>query len=235
MRIAVIACQTLRDELRLALKETGVNYPVFYIEAGLHSKPESLRKRIQQELDMIDNVDTILMVFGYCGNSLMGVKSSCFQIVIPRVDDCIPLLLGSAKARKEISQGMGTYFITKGWLDYEQNIIWEYERCVARYGEQRALRLMKSMLAHYQRFMVIDTGAYPVDSVMPRTSTFAQKVGMKHEIAQGSLRLINKLLLGQWDEEFIVLKPGEELTMDDICASDSIQAATSQLLTGLSK
>jgi len=230
LRIAVVACQTIRDELRLALRETSVNYPVFYIEAGLHKKPEALHERIQQELDMIDNVDTILLAFGYCGNSLMGVKSSNFQLVIPRVDDCIPLLLGSAKARKEISQGMGTYFITKGWLDYEQNIVWEYERCVTRYGEPRALRIMKSMLGNYQRFMVIDTGAYPVDNVVTRTSSFAQRLDMKYEIAQGSLRLLYKLLLGQWDEEFIILKPGEVLTMNDICSSECVQASPSQLI-----
>ena len=218
MRIAVVACQTIRDELRLALQETGVNYPVLYIEAGLHNKPGALHGRIQRELDMLDNVDTVLLVFGYCGNSMLGVKSAKFQIIVPRVDDCISLLLGSTRARREISQEMGTYFITKGWLECEQNIIWEYERCVVRYGEQRALRLMKRMLGHYRRFMVIDTGAYPVGSVMPRTSAFAQKLAMRHEVVPGSPRLLHKLLLGQWDEEFIILQPGEEFTLSEVCS-----------------
>lgn len=230
MRAAILACQTIKEELRLALKDTGVDYPVIYIESGLHNRPAALQQRIQGQLDMIDNVDTVLMGFGFCGNGLLGIKSSAFTIVLPKVDDCIPLLLGSCEARRLISQEMGTYFATKGWLDYEQNILWEYERCVSRYGEQRALRLMKTMLGNYRRFMVIDTGAYPVDSVTPRTEEFAARLGLRHAIAPGSLRLLHKLLRGHWDEEFLVLKPGEEVRLEDICSGDGDQV--SQLTVG---
>jgi len=235
MRTMIVACQTLREELRLAIKQTGVDYPVVYIESGLHNQPDLLRQRIQDDLDKIDNVDTVLLVFGYCGNSLLGVKSSQFKIVIAKIDDCIPLLLGSADARRKASQEMGTYFLTKGWLDYENNLLKEYERCVTRYGEQRALRVMKTMMGNYKRFMVIDTGAYPVESVTPRTKEFADKLDMLHEVAAGSLRLFHKLLLGQWDEEFIVLEPGQELTLSDICSGDSDQTGASQLALGLNR
>ncbi len=225
MRTVILACQTIRDELRLALKETSVDYPVIYVEAGLHNRPEALHQRIQEHLDMLDNVDTVLMAFGFCGNSMLGIKSSAFTIVVPRVEDCIPLLLGSSEARKAITQEMGTYFTTKGWLDYEQNILWEYGRCVSRYGESRALRVMKTMLGNYLRLMVIDTGAYPVESVTPRTEEFAAKLGLKHVIAPGSLRLLHKLLLGQWDEEFVVLKPGDELHLGDLGACGDSQVS----------
>ncbi len=223
MRTVILACQTIKDELRLALKETGVDYPVIYIEAGLHNRPEALHRRIQEQLEMLDNVETVLMAFGFCGNSLLGIKSSVFTIVVPRVEDCIPLLLGSCETRKVICQEMGTYFTTKGWLDYEQNILWEYDRCVSRYGESRALRVMKTMLGNYLRLMVIDTGAYPVESVTPRTEEFAAKLGLRHVIAPGSLRLLHKLLLGQWDQEFVVLNPGDELHLGDLGSRDDSQ------------
>jgi len=225
MRAVILACQTIRDELRLALQETDADYPVVYIESGLHTNPDALRRRIQGQLDMIDNVDAVLMAFGYCGNSLLGIKSAAFTIVVPRADDCIPLLLGSCEARRRISQEMGTYFATKGWLDNERNILVEYERCVSRYGEQRALRVMKTMLGHYRRFMVIDTGAFPIDSVTPRTEAFAARLGLQHATASGSLRLLHKLLLGQWDQEFIVLKPGEEIRLEDVCSGEGGQVS----------
>jgi hypothetical protein len=229
VRAVILACQTVREELRLAITDTGCNYPVVYIESGLHNRPESLQRRIQDQLNMIDNVDVVLLVFGYCGNGLLGVKSAAFKMVIPRVDDCIPLLLGSAEARRRISQEMGTYFVTKGWLDYEQNILWEYDRCISRYGAERALRLMKTMLGNYGRFMVIDTGAYPLDSVTPRTTAFADAMGLRHAIAPGSPRLLHKLLTGQWDEEFLVLEPGREIRLDDFCGG---AGASPQSLTG---
>ncbi len=229
MRTAILACHTLQNELKMAIKEAGVDFPVYYIESGLHNTPELLHQRIQGEINRIDNVDVIILVFGYCGNSLLGIKSDTATLIIPRVDDCIPLLLGSCEARKAISKEMGTYFLTKGWIDNENNMLQEYERCVQRYGQARALKVMKVMLAHYKRFMLIDTGAYPVESVVPVTQDFADKLGLRHEVAPGSLRLLHKLLQGPWDEEFFVLKPGQALTMNDICSGVEERQGGSQL------
>lgn len=217
LRMFILACRTIRDELQLAMKETGVNYPIVYVDSGSYPGRESLHRGIQAEVDKINDVDVILMVLGYCGNSLMAVKSSNCKIVIPRVNDCIALLLGSADERKKKSQEMNTYFFTQGWLEHEKNILREYERCLTLYGQERTLRVMKTMLGNYLRFMVINTGAYPLDAVVPKVQECAQRLSMLYEIVPGSLRLLHKLLLGQWDEEFIVLEPGQEITIDDIC------------------
>ncbi|SMC47433.1 DUF1638 domain-containing protein [Sporomusa malonica] len=219
MGTAILACQTLQDELKLAIRETGVDFPVIYVESGLHNTPELLHQRIQEEINRIDNVDILLLLFGYCGNSLLGVKSDKAKLVLPKVDDCIPLLLGSCEARKNISKEMGTYFLTKGWLDYENNLLREYDRCVTRYGQARTSKIMKIMLGHYKRFMLIDTGAYSVESILPQTREFAERLNLCHEVAPGSLRLLHKLLQGEWDEEFFVLEPGQSITMHDICGA----------------
>jgi hypothetical protein len=225
VRPAILACQTLKDELTLAIQETGVDYPVIYVESGLHNTPELLHKRIQEEIKRIDNVDVILLLFGYCGNSLLGVKSEKAKLVLPKVDDCIPLLLGSCETKKNISKEMGTYFLTKGWIDNENNLFREYERCMERYGQDRTLKIMKIMMGHYKRLMLIDTKAYQLDSVLPQIRDFAKRLNLCHEVAPGSLRLFKKLLLGEWDGEFLVLEPGQEVGLNDICSgSNELQA-----------
>lgn len=232
MGTVVLACQTIKDELNLAVKETGVSHPIFFVESGLHNFPDSLRRRIQEEINRIDNVDTILMGFGYCGNSLIGIKSHRAGLVIPRVDDCISLLLGSYDLRKNISREMGTYFLTKGWLEYESNLLTEYERCVRRYGSEKALRIMKIMLQNYGRLVTIDTGAYPVEDFVSRTRDFADRLGMKHEIVGGSLRFLIKLLRGPWDEEFIIIEPGREVTFEDMRICGAGDKKPEQILFG---
>jgi hypothetical protein len=214
MRTLIMACRTVENELRLAMAQAGVDYPVLYLDAGLHLWPDRLREAIQRDLDRIENVDVVLMGYGFCGKGLAGVRSDRFKIVVPRIHDCISLLLGSALAREQC--GNDVYFVTKGWLDHEISIVHEFNRCAARYGEQKATSLMKKMMKHHTRLTAIDTGAYNVEPVKLQVQTLAEKMGWKFETAPGSLRIFHKLLKGPWDEEFVVLEPGQVITLDDM-------------------
>lgn len=110
MSSIIVACRTIDNEAKKAIAETGVTHPVIWIESGLHNWPDKLRARLQEQISAIDNVEYIIMAFGYCGNSLLRIKSDNAKLVIPRVDDCISLLLGSYLRRQQMSGEMGTYF-----------------------------------------------------------------------------------------------------------------------------
>jgi hypothetical protein len=72
------------------------------------------------------------------------------------------------------------------------------------------------MVAHmilegYTRVAIIDTGTYDVVKAQVYVDTVAEFYGLPvHKIA-GSLRLLEKLIRGPHDEEFIVVEPGEVL------------------------
>lgn len=214
MQTVILACQTMKDEIELVMKESGLDYPVEYLESGLHNSPEDLREKVQEQINTI-NADVILLVFGCCGKGLVGIKSTRAKLIIPRIDDCITLLLGSTEKRRSIPNEISTYFVTKGWLDPEGNIMWSYRSWAERYGEQRALRLTQKMLANYTRFMIIDTGAYNIESIIPKIRDSCEKFNMRYDIVPGSLRLLRLLVLGRWNSEFIVLDPGQETTTGD--------------------
>jgi hypothetical protein len=215
VQTVLLACQTIKDEIELVMQQLGINYPVVYFESGLHNTPELLREKLQEQIDALDNVDVILMAFGCCGNGLVGLKAAQAKLVIPRIDDCITLLLGSTCARKSVPNEVSTYFVTKGWLDPEGNIMWSYRPWVERYGEKKASRLVKKMLNNYTRFLIIDTGAYNIDSVIANILNISKELNMLYEVTPGSLRLLHKLLTGAWDQEFILLNPGQETSLHD--------------------
>lgn len=196
------------------MQATGIIYPIVYLESGLHNSPELLRAKVQEQVDALD-ADIILLAFGCCGNGLVGIKSARAKLVIPRIDDCITLLLGSTETRRRIPNETSTYFLTKGWLDPDGNIMWSYVSWVERYGEQKALRIVKKMLNNYTRFLIIDTGAYSLESILPTIRESCKQFNMHYDITPGSLRLIHKLLAGSWEAEFIVLNPGQETTIND--------------------
>ncbi|MEL7654914.1 MAG: DUF1638 domain-containing protein, partial [Bacillota bacterium] len=214
MNTLVIACNTIADEIKLAMEEVGCSYPVIWIESGLHLQPDLLRIRLQEELDRTTGVDQVLMIFGYCGNSLVGLSPPSFQMIFPDVDDCISLLLGSCDRRKEVSSEMGTYFLTKGWLDNEKNIWAEYQQTEKKYGKERTERIFKIMLAHYRRLGMIETGAYDLTDIEETTRHIADVLNLKYQAIPGTVEYIKKLLTGPWDDGFVIINAGETVTID---------------------
>lgn len=211
----IVACNTLRNELEEAIIRTECPYPVYWIESGLHQYPERLKGRIQEEMERFSNIDSLLLVFGYCGNAVLGLTPPSFHLIFPKVDDCISLLLGSVKARKEIER-LGTYFLTEGWLEHENNLWKEYQYTLEKYGEKRGKRLFALMLKHYTDLIVIDTGCYDIDRFRKRAEEIAGHLGLSLETVPGTTRYLEKLLTGPHDKEFIRVPPGKTVTMKDL-------------------
>jgi hypothetical protein len=209
MKSAVVACRTIALELELAIRTTGVAYPVHWVDSKLHLRPEKLREQIQATIDAVSDTDTIIIAFGLCGNGLTGIKSDRSQLILPRAEDCISLLLGSQQRRSLLSKQGARYYFTKGWIESEHNLTDEYEYCISRFGNERGRKIMRSMLKHYRYLTLIDTLAYDPAEYRHKIEELAGRLGLDWNIVTGSQRFFIKLLLGPWDEEFIVTAPGE--------------------------
>lgn len=208
MKTVAIACQTIEDELNAIYNTLPAPFPIVWVESGLHNFPSQLKERIQQEINKISGVENILLLFGYCGNSIEGLVASQARLVVPKVEDCISLLLGGNQTRQALSRETPAFYLTDGWLRYEKNIYWEYEKCLEKYGEDRSLRIFRAMFAHYSSLNFIDTGCYDLESVMSRTTEFATKLNLRQGIVPGTLKLITKAFLEEWDEDFLIVPPG---------------------------
>jgi len=219
----VIACNILKEELDKVLAETGCAFPLQWVDThDTHVRPDDLRIQLQEAFDALQGVDRVLLAFGTCGNALLGLQTRDFQLVFPKVDDCISLLLGSCARRQEIAREAQSYFLTKGWADSPLNIWENYQkeriRLRARWGEERAERLLKATILpdHYKRLVLIDTGAFSVEEVQPKTEAMAQGLGLRHEVLPGTTDYLNRLLLGPWDEDFVCIGPGETLRFEHV-------------------
>jgi hypothetical protein len=214
VKTVILAYNTIRDEFEKAALETDCDHPFKWVESGLHLKPESLRHRLQEELDCIDEADRVLLGFGYCGNAVKGLTSRNYELVIPRVDDCISLLLGSRENRELCSKSGGIYFLTKGWLEGELNIWKEYQAVLARFGPETTDRVYRSMLAHYQFLGLIDTGAYDLDALIPLVNEISSILMLQTRVLPGSDQYLKRLLSGPWHEDqFIILPPNTRIEL----------------------
>ncbi len=206
----VIACATVIEEMTPILPK-GMQQRV--LDFGLHSFPEKLRVTLQTEIDAVsDDIQTILLGYGLCSQAVIGITARKASLVMPRVDDCIALFLGSREAYNAQSRfEPGTYYLTKGWIEVGATPIDEYDQMVQRYGQARAERVQKIMYKHYTRLALINTGQYDIERYREYARQTAERYGFRFEEIEGSNALVKKMIAGDWDDDFVVVKPGETL------------------------
>jgi len=223
MSTVIIACTVLKQELNQVIEETGSTYPVHWVDTEeTHVWPDKLRIQLQEVFDGLQGVDRVLLAFGYCGNALLGLHTRDFQLVFPKVDDCISLLLGSCQRRKEVAEEAHSYFMTKGWVDSPLNLWASYQkerpRLIARWGEERAERLLKATLIpdNYKRIVLVDTGAFKLEEVQPQTELIARELRLNHDVVGGTTNYLRDLLQGPWDQGFVSIEPGKTVMFEHV-------------------
>lgn len=207
----IIACATVMEELRRM--EVAEEYLV-ELDFGLHIRPESLKAALQQRIDDIGGNCDVILGYGLCSNAVVGLRSSDHRIIVPRVDDCISLFLGSRREYlRRLAEEPGTYFLTKGWIEAADIPYYEYLRLVERYGEEKAMRVVKAMLANYRRMVLINTGNYRLEECRETARKMAETLGLNYEEIPGSNRMLRMMLDGDWNSEFVVVEPGGEVEL----------------------
>jgi hypothetical protein len=204
-RPKIICCDVLRDEIA----RVAPGYEIEYVEGALHDYPDRLRATLNERVAATPGERTILLAYGRCSNGTVGIATGRHRLVLPAVDDCISLLLGSrARYLDEFARNPGTYYYTRGWIEYIEDPYHEYLRMVEKYGEPRARTLALTILEHYTRFATIDMGTHDLDRHQDYLATVSAFYDLPVERLEGSLRLLDKLARGPYDDEFIVVEPG---------------------------
>ena len=213
-RTKVVACATVIEEM-LPLLPGCMAYEV--LDFGLHLTPEKLRDKLQETIDAAGTeADTVILGYGLCSMAVVGLRATDCTLIVPRVDDCIAIFLGSAAAYKaELNKEPGTYYLTKGWIEVSDTPFEEHKRLVKRYGLKRADRMIGLMLKHYTRLAFIDTGQHEQERYREYTRRAAAKFNLRYEEIPGSSALIKKMLFGPWDDDFVVARPGETISYAD--------------------
>jgi hypothetical protein len=206
----VMACATVIEEMAPILPK-GMQQRV--LDFGLHVSPEKLRATLQAEIDAVsDDIQTILLGYGLCSQAVIGITARKASLVVPRVDDCIAIFLGSREAYSAQNRSEpGTYYLTKGWIEVGDTPFSEYEQTVQRFGQERADRVQKIMLKNYTRLALINTGQYEMERYREYARQTAHRFCLRFEEIEGSNALVKKMIAGDWDDDSVVVKPGETI------------------------
>ncbi len=188
-----IACPAVIGELADGATE-GVD--CHELEAQLHVSPERLKEALRVAVAEADKPGaTIVLGYGLCSNSVLGLKTEHATLVVPRVDDCIAMLLGSNEAfAAESEKERGSYYVAKAYLEECDTIMSEHEKLVEKRGRERAEQMMRLLLKHYTRIVLVDTGRYDMEPHRARVADFAEtfdlaiEAGARHDAHPGRAR-----------------------------------------------
>lgn len=236
-RPLLVSCQVFEREIEDCLSRSEIVVDVYYLPLGIHGDTsENARAAIQAEIDRADAEvhNVVLVAYGLCNYGVRGLVAGELSLVIPRHYDCISLLLGSrARYVQLLNEQPSTYFKTPGWVDAAADgsiaplgsvasrlgIGQDLETLVAKYGEDNGQYLYET-LSHrmYSRHLYVSSCISGESEVLCRCRQQAWKAGCPLEIAEGSTRCLESLLLGPWEEQdFLIVPPGKQvdLSMDD--------------------
>jgi hypothetical protein len=223
MRFLLIGCGLLVRELSDAIIHSPHLIDVKFLPAGLHnSGAQAMRQQLQQEIDSTDcsHYDAILLGYALCGTGSAGLTAPDIPLIAPRAHDCITLLMGSREKYAEyFKANSGVYFRSVSWTEraaqtHEQlsasGLIQDRDQLIARYGEEAGQYLYEEATRYqrsYRKLTYIRTGLEFEDTFAAQAQAEATEKQWSYEEFSGSLTLFRRLLLENWNSDFLIVPP----------------------------
>jgi len=234
MRLYAIACDVVARPVYLCAARSPHVVDIRMFERGLHNNPSDLRTRLQEAIDGAPaTAEAIVLAYGLCGGATAGIEARDKPVILPRAHDCITLFLGARERYQEEMRKPATYWYVADQLERNdgyragigglaigsdtdarvEEIRAEY---VAKYGEDNADYLMEVLggwREHYGRAAFVSMGVGDEEASIAAARAEADRRGWAFEQIEGSMVLLRRLLRGDWNEDMLILQPGERLAM----------------------
>ncbi|MCR4710483.1 MAG: DUF1638 domain-containing protein [Clostridiales bacterium] len=212
----ILACTSLKDYVEEAQKRLGTNIKAIYVSRLYHRDPKEMREHILEKLDNLpEGTDTVLVAMGYCGGSWEGVAKNSCRIVLPKIDDCVSLVMQlTDEPKSNLKEDKHFYVRDKDPAKESIKAIFEHMADAQELDQETREKYHKHWQDMYEEIDIIDT---PINDA--RSQEYFDKVKVdadwldaRLEYVMGGTHMIEKLIKGDWDDQFLVLEPGEPAT-----------------------
>ena len=212
----ILACTSLKDYVDEAQKRLGTNIKAISVSRLYHRDPKEMREHILEKLDNLpEGTENVLVCMGYCGGSWEGVAKNSCRIVLPRIDDCVSLVMQlTDEPKSNLKEDKHFYVRDKDPSKESIKAIFEHMANAQNLDQETREKYHKHWQDMYEEIDIIDT---PINDA--RSQEYYDKVKVdadwldaRLEYVMGGTHMIEKLIKGDWDDQFLVLEPGEPAT-----------------------
>lgn len=213
MSTVILSCTTLLEYVQQAQKTCYTDFPIIELNRQYHIEPSKMKEHILQTLSSLpSDVDTVLVAMGFCGGSWQDVSCSK-TLVIPRVADCIALALTTPEQyAPDLKEPGHMYLFGNGENGFSIQAI--YESLLKEYDKEMADIVFNMYFENYYHLDIIDNGLYDCYDLdyVERAQEDADRIHAKLDFVPGSNILLEKLVSGHWDNQFLIVQPNMTIT-----------------------
>jgi hypothetical protein len=235
MKLKFICCEVFFRMACLAVSTSKNTVDFEFTPIKADTVSAELRAMIQSIIDKTeeeDEAEAIILGYGLCGNGTEGLRANKLKMIIPRAHDCCTIFMGSVeKFLEHFESRMGVEWSSHGYLERGSKYLGdtelgkrmgydkEYVDLVENYGEENAKMIWETLHPSDPNQNKVYIRVEPFDELdffekfMEEVREEAAETGIERDvdILEGSMRLIRKLVDGDWDDEFLVVAPGTEI------------------------
>jgi hypothetical protein len=147
-----------------------------------------------------------------------GLVSNKVPMLLPRVHDCISLLLGSDLRRQQLANcNPAVYYFSQGWLEYGRDPYTEYLEYVEKYGEADAAYLINTLYGRYQEAVFIRTTGTEekLEQCRRKVKQIADFFNWKISEIAGNLTLLTAVVDRRQNRDVIRIEPGKPIILEE--------------------
>ncbi|MCL2890318.1 MAG: DUF1638 domain-containing protein [Methanomassiliicoccaceae archaeon] len=179
MRIGIVACEILKDEIEHLTKDDPDFVHREYLEFALHEDSKNMKRLLIEKVNALEGkVDAVLLGYAIC-QSLENVTA---EMKVPTVmiqgADCIDALLGREEYNREKKICATTWFMSPGWTRIGvQGLIKQFRLdSVEGYPPSFFLDLL---FESYERCLFIDSGVVDSEEYTKLAQAYADELKLK--------------------------------------------------------
>lgn len=214
----ILACSSMLLHVDAAQKKMGTAYDVIELDRDNHVYPEKMKTCIQEALEALPvSIENVLAALGYCGGSWEGIRAER-RIVIPHMDDCITILLHTDDMPHINLKEKGHMYIRDSDLGQYSVKSMKGSMC-KQYGMEFGTSIFGSFFQNYTNVDIIDTGAYDCysEAFAAEAQENADLIRCALDYVQGSNLILEKLVSGRWDEQFMCYEKDDIISCKEFC------------------